>query len=458
MSSAARLFLVDDDDAIRLSLRLYFGSKGFHVTDCASLASARSALERETFDVAVVDFHLGDGSALEVLERCKQRLPEMPVLVLTGKASISSAVASMRAGAVDFVEKPIALPELHDRVRGALESSRHLLRRALRESGPMRVASGVNPFLGTSRAIRELEAMARRVLNARTPVLLTGETGTGKGVLAAWIHAHSARAEGQFVSINCAGLGRELLENELFGHDRGAFTGALTAKVGLLEVADHGTLFLDELAEMDLGIQARLLTVLEEKRFRRLGDVRERSADFRLIAATNADLEERAARGTFRADLLYRISAVTLRVPSLRDRAEDLGDLVEHLLARLRAETHRPGLRITEEALAALRQHPWPGNIRELRNTLERAVLLDDDDALQPDSFALQSADPHEETPVELGSLEQLTQHHVAQALTQEKGNVGRAAARLGISRTTLYAVAKRAGLSLSKFRTPSGG
>jgi DNA-binding NtrC family response regulator len=296
--------------------------------------------------------------------------------------------------------------------------------------------------------MRRLQREAQVVLEANSPVLLLGETGAGKGVLARWLHRHGRRAGEPFVDLNCAGLSRELLESELFGHERGAFTGAVASKVGLLEAAHRGTLFLDEIGDMDLAIQARLLKVLEEQRFRRVGDVRERRVDIRLISATHHDIEELVRQEKFREDLFYRIGAIPLRVPPLRERREDIVPLAQEMLARLGNDLGRTGTRLSQSACDALINHEWPGNIRELRNVLERALLLARGPVIEAGMLSLETelrteASPSDGVSPDL-SLEEVERQHIERVLKHEGGHVERAAVRLGISRSTLYQKIKR--------------
>ncbi|MGH8533941.1 MAG: sigma-54 interaction domain-containing protein, partial [Gammaproteobacteria bacterium] len=301
--------------------------------------------------------------------------------------------------------------------------------------------TALDPFAGTSAAIRLLAVEAERVASSEGPMLILGETGTGKNVLARWIHQHSARGQEAFVDINCAGLTREFLETELFGHQKGAFTGAVTTKPGLFEVAHNGTLFLDEIGDMDLEVQPKLLKAIEEKRFRRLGDVRERAVDVRLIAATHCDLSALAAGNKFRRDLYYRINTFRLTIPPLRERKEDIPLLARHLLDRLCAERGQRVLELDEGAERALLEYRWPGNIRELRNVLERAAVLCDGDVVRRRDLSFEGE--LEATRVEgLDShltLEQLERRHIEQVLREEQGHVERGAKRLGISRSSLY-------------------
>jgi transcriptional regulator with PAS, ATPase and Fis domain len=310
----------------------------------------------------------------------------------------------------------------------------------------------IDPFLGMSPAMRDLARQARQVLSTDSPILIQGETGTGKGVLARWLHANGPRADEAFVDLNCAGLSRDLLETELFGHEKGAFTGAAQSKTGLLEVAHRGTVFLDEIGDVDPVVQPKLLKVLEEKHFRRLGDVRDRRVDIRLIGATHQDLAALVRDKRFRSDLYFRISAIPLDVPPLRARAEDIPLLVQRILERVIADLGRGRMPLSDEALGALTTYSWPGNIRELRNVLERAVLLNDHDRIE-------ARDLRFDTHRDGGSgdsdssltLIDLERKHIGRVLSEEGGHVDRAAKRLGIPRSSLYQKIKKHGLRPSR-------
>jgi transcriptional regulator with GAF, ATPase, and Fis domain len=310
----------------------------------------------------------------------------------------------------------------------------------------------VDPFDLPSAAMRALAEDASRVALSDSPVLILGETGVGKGVLARWLHDHGARADEAFVDLNCASLSRELLETELFGHEKGAFTGAVAAKEGLLEVAHRGTLFLDEIGDVDQAVQPKLLKVLEEKRFRRLGDVRDREVDVRLVAATHQDLSEAVREKRFRSDLYFRISALPLVIPPLRERPEDVAALAPSLLARIGADLGRHDLALSPEAVEALQEYGWPGNTRELRNVLERAAILSREQVLVPRdlrfSSALEGASPAADSRL---TLEEVERRHIERVLGEEGGHVERTARRLGVPRSSLYERIKRLAIAVRR-------
>jgi DNA-binding NtrC family response regulator len=342
----------------------------------------------------------------------------------------------------------VALPSLHTLLVRAIENKRLRQQSLVSQSKERR--SRLNPFLGTSPAIRRLRELALRVLSSESPILIQGETGAGKGVLAKWIHENGPRAEEVFMDLNCAGLEREFLETELFGHERGAFTGAVHAKPGLLEVADRGTVFLDEIGDIDLAVQPKLLKVLEVHQFRRLVDVHDRTVDIRLISATHRDLNELVRQQRFREDLFYRITIIPLRIPPLRERAEDIPVLAEEILGRIAADRGCDAIRLDPTAMSVLQHYPWPGNIREMRNVLERAaqitqhsLLTVKDLELQYPAHITQGGDEHSTMTRHNLTLREVEAHYIEAVLQEEAGSIERAARRLGISRSSLYGKVK---------------
>jgi DNA-binding NtrC family response regulator len=449
-----RLLVVDDDPGSRFALREYFALRGFEVDEADSLKAALASFQSARPDAAVLDYSLPDGTALDLLPRLRALDPGVPLVVLTGHGSIDLAVQAVKEGAEHFFTKPVELATLAVVVERLLDQQRQRQRAAAGRSREARRA--VDPFLGTSDAIRRLAEEAARIQESDSPVLIQGETGTGKGVLAAWLHRKGPRAEEAFVDLNCATLSKELLESELFGHEKGAFTGAVAAKPGLLEVAHRGTLFLDEVGDMDPLVQPKLLKVLEEQRYRRVGEVRDRQVDVRLIAATHQDLAEAVRDKRFRGDLFYRISTIPLAVPPLRERAEDLPLLARELLDRIADELARPPAQVGPRALRALQEYGWPGNVRELRNVLERAALLcrdrtiDEGDlrflggAAEPSPAPSGDARPRSDTSL---TLEEVERRHIAAVLEEEGGRVEATARRLGVPRSSLYKRLRALGL-----------
>ncbi len=439
-----RILVVEDDEPTRFGLRSFLASRNYEVVEAATDKEAREKLIDSRPDVALLDHNLPDGNGLDLLRWIKGTDPAISVVVLTAEARLDLAVQSIREGAENFLAKPAELPALAVMIERILDSQRSRKREL---AGQARERRGeVDPFLGESRQIRELEKQARLVLGSESPILIRGATGTGKSLLAGWIHRNGSRASEAFVDANCAGFSRELLDSELFGHERGAFTGASSSKQGLLEVAHKGTLFLDEIGDMEPGVQAKLLKVLEEKRFRRVGEVRDRRVDIRLVAATHQDLEELGKAGKFRQDLFFRISTLPLEVPALRDRPGDIPFLAREIVRRLEVEIDRTDAELTDDGIEALQAHSWPGNIRELKNVLERALLQlpPGQRRLGAKSFKFSKAAPGgAEWSSEL-TLAQVERLHIERVLEEEKGSIEKAARRLGISRTALYDKTKK--------------
>jgi DNA-binding NtrC family response regulator len=435
-----RVLVVDDASTARTALARFLSTKNLDVAESGSCAGALDQLRRGPWNVAIFDYALPDGTAFDLIEEWKQTYPACAVIVLTGHGSIDLAVKTVQAGADHFLTKPVDLPSLHALIERLLEQQRdRQTSRALRSER----RAEETPFIGTSRGIQALREEADRLRSEDLPVLILGETGSGKGVLARWLHEHSRRAREAMVDLNCAGLTREFLETELFGHERGAFTGATQAKEGLVEIADQGALFLDEIGDVDLQIQPKLLKVLEEQRFRRLGETRDRVVDVRLISATHHDLPRLVTEGRFRGDLFFRISTVTLHLPPLRERREDIPLLARELLRRGRTQSE-----LSEGAMAALQAYDWPGNIRELRNVLERALLVASGTAIGPEHLQFQFSRRRSTSMAAGGdTLVEVERAHIERVLDDELRSVERAARRLGIPRNTLYYKMRKHGI-----------
>lgn len=428
----------EDDRAIRGALNEFLQSLDYEVIEASSCEAIRVAFRASCPDAAILDYSLPDGTALDLLPYLRQSYPSVPLILLTGNGTIQLAVRAIKEGAEQFLTKPVEMAAIAVVLERALKNQRNHQKQLAGRARERRET--VDPFLGTSAAIRQVAEQAERVCCSHCPVLIAGETGSGKGVLAKWLHDHSPRSDEPFVDLNCAGFGRELLETELFGHEVGAFTGAVQRKLGLLEVAQRGTVFLDEIGDMDLQIQPKLLKILEEKRFRRLGDTQERQLDVRLIAASHEDLAQLVQQKKFRSDLYFRVNTVILRVPPLRERLEDIPLLAQHFFQRVAVDLGRLHLTLSDHTLETLKVYSWPGNIRELKNVIERAVLLATGETIRPRDLHLEF---HGKAPVNgdesLLTFREIQQLHIEKALTAERGNVGRAAARLEMTRSTLY-------------------
>ncbi len=434
-----KILVVDDDETILFAIRDFMEVHGFMVEEAESCAEAEMKYRADVFDAVTLDYSLPDGNAIDLLPRLKAIDPGVPIILLTAHARVDLAVQAIQQGAEQFLVKPLDLPALMVVVERALENQRNRRRQLARDArDPSRWA--VDPFVGQSTAIHRLGEQSRLAASTESPILIRGETGTGKSELARWLHRHSTRASEPMLELNCGGFTREFLETELFGHEKGAFTGAISAKVGLLEAANRGTVFLDEIGDMDLQLQPRILKAIEEKRFRRLGAVQDQKVDFRLIAATHQQLDRLVQEQRFRSDLFYRISAIQIFVPPLRERAEDIPVLAQRILDRLTGECGRERMELTPSAQRFLQKHPWPGNIRELRNVLERALMgarlavLDTPDL----DFAASPQGSFQEGGANL-TLKELERKYILQILHEEGGHVDRAAKRLDIPRSTLY-------------------
>ncbi|RMG09865.1 MAG: sigma-54-dependent Fis family transcriptional regulator [Planctomycetota bacterium] len=452
--TATRILLVEDERAYRELLERQLARRGHTVHACAR---AEDALEAPEADVLICDISLPGMSGLDLLRRLKERCPTLEAIVLTGRGSVATAVEAMGLGAYHYFEKPVKLAELDLYVRGAAEK-----RRLAEENRDLReqLARGPRPpaFVGSSLAVKKVREWIARAAGAPAPVLIEGETGTGKDLVARAIHEASPRKDGPFVAINCGALSETLLENELFGHVAGAFTGASKEQRGLFEVADGGTLFIDEVAEMSLEIQKKFLRVLENGEFRRLGEARVRTADVRVVAATNRVLKERVASGGFREDLYYRLNVLSVRTPPLREHLEDLPLLVEELLEQARAR-HGRAFRVEPAVLERFSRYDWPGNVRELKNVLERAMVLAPGNTIglaqcpglgEEPSGAGPSGPPSgagEGADVASERLEDIEREHIRRVLEACAGNKTLAARRLGLSLRSLYRRLERLGI-----------
>ena len=450
------VLVIDDEPSIRLGLRTTLEQHSYAVLEAGTCEEGSAAFRRTRPDAVILDYLLPDGDALALMEKIREADADVPVIVLTGHASIDLAVRAIKQGAESFLTKPIELPALLVVLQRAVENQRARRRERAERTG--RGRQTVDPFLGESAAVRDCREKALRVVSSDRPVLILGETGAGKGVLARWLHESGPRSRAAFVGQNCAALSRELLESELFGHAKGAFTGADRNKMGLVEMAHRGTLFLDEIGDVDAAIQPKLLTVIEDMRFRRLGEVRDLLVDVRIVAATHQNLADLVQRKLFRADLYFRINTLPLRVPPLRERTEDIPILARHFVALVGEELGRGEVSLGRSALAALGSYAWPGNIRELRNVLERAVLLSDARELSARDLIFEasvapSAPPAGDMPGPGASLADVERWHVLRVLEAEGGGIPQAAERLGVPRSTLYGKLRAYGIDSPRRR-----
>jgi DNA-binding NtrC family response regulator len=441
-----RILVVDDEDTIRQAVTNFLEVKGFETAAARDCEEAEKCVRGLRPDVAVLDYNLPDGNALDLMSRLRSIDPFLPFILLTGFGSIDLAVQAVKQGAEQFLTKPADLPTLVVLIQRIVENQRNRQKQIAERA--RRGRDQMNPFLGNSPAIRRMSELSHRVVATDSSVLILGETGTGKGVLARWMHDNSGRSAEAFVDLNCGGFTRDLLETELFGHEKGAFTGAVQAKVGLLEIAHKGTVFLDEIGDMDAQVQPKLLKVLEDKQFRRLGDVRDRRVDIRLIAATHQDMAKLVRGKSFRSDLYFRISTIPLTTPPLRERTDDIPVLANYFLERLTLDLGCRDTELSPKALAALQSYPWPGNIRELRNVLERAILLSGNRVLTERDLNFDSTP--EIDPQHTGfarTLADVERDYIEEVLLKEGGRVEAAAKKLGIPRSSLYQKIKEFGI-----------
>jgi two-component system response regulator AtoC len=435
--ASARVLVLDDDDLLRAIVTERLDRSGYDVAATRSVAEARAAIAHEPPDIALLDVKLPDGEGMDLLPDLADT--DTPVVMMTAHATVQLAVSALKLGARDFLEKPFNLDKLEATLHSALEMTR--MRREVKALRQQFSASGV--IVGTSPAMQDVLRLIEKIAPAdATTILLESETGTGKGVLARLIHQLSPRAKGAFVSVTCSALAESLMESELFGHEKGAFTDARSMKRGLVELAEGGTLFLDEIGELSLRVQSKLLQFLEDKTFRRVGGTRDLHVNTRIIAATNRDLEAEVAAGNFRSDLNYRLRVVPVKIPVLRDRRSDIEPLAKHFIETFNQEFGKRIHRIDPDAMELLLDYLWPGNVRELRNVLERAVLLNEGDVLQASSLPVELRTGHPsdgKLPIAFPAggidLETLERALLDEALRRAEGNRSNAGRLLGLSR-----------------------
>ncbi|PWT76209.1 MAG: sigma-54-dependent Fis family transcriptional regulator [Proteobacteria bacterium] len=448
------LLLIEDEPLLSAELSRHFKREGFEVVSADTVAKAKKLLLQDELQPLVVlsDMNLPDGNALDLLESIRPHAPDGEWLFLTGYGGVADSVRALRLGAYDFLEKPCELDRLNLVVAGAARSAR--AQRQLRERAAVENRRYTpSAYVGHSPAARSVREMLTKLASIPlSTLLLTGETGTGKGLAARVLHYSGARREGPLVEVNCAALPHDLLESELFGHEPGAFTGARGRRRGLMEQAHRGTIFLDEIGELGLDLQAKLLTAIEDRRLRRLGGTQQVEIDVQIVAASNRNLSERTKAGAFRSDLYHRITVFTLELPPLRQRTEDLDELVPLFVAEFNAKAGKSVRLIPDSVWAVLRTHDWPGNVRELRNVIERCVLLSDTQALAAQWLQLSPTQRPDETsdlypprPNELRlvldgklNLDEIEKAVVSRALELSEYNVAAAARLLGTSRETL--------------------
>jgi DNA-binding NtrC family response regulator len=457
---SARILVVDDEDIVRASCRRALGNGERTVDTAASGTEALKKIDEGHYDVVLLDIKMPDVDGLEVLQRVKESHPEIEVVMVTGLSQIETAVRAMKLGAFDYVPKPFDPDELAVVVDRALEH-----RRLLQENVSLKSAVGskyrFENIIGASPRMQEVFRLIAQCAPTNTTVLITGESGTGKELIARAIHYNSLRKDNPIVPVDCMSLSENLLESELFGHVKGAFTGAIANKRGLLEVASGGSVFLDEVGNIPLSIQAKLLRVIQEREFKAVGDTRTQSANIRLICATNRDLRAMVAEASFRDDLFYRINIFPIRVPALRERREDIPALAFHFLKSCSAEIGKPVTRFSDDALSLLMSHDWPGNVRELENAVHRAVILASDDVVRKAHLAGLGGQPAGDAPrtgeelkkikkaAREKSVEAIEKAFVLDALKRNDWNVTRSAEETGMQRANFQALMKKHGIRL---------
>jgi DNA-binding NtrC family response regulator len=438
-----RVLVVEDEALMRSIITDLMRGEGYEVVEAPSGEMAWQIFEQEKIDLAILDLNLGGGSSgLDVLKKMRDVDSEVMAIIVTAYASVESAVQALQQGAYDYITKPFANDHLKNQVRHALEAKalfkeNHFLRRELREKYRF------ENIIGKGDAIESVFRIMEKVARTDSSVLITGESGTGKELVARAIHFTSERANARFLPINCGALPENLLESELFGYKRGAFTGAMNEKIGLLKAADKGTVFLDEIGDMPLALQVKLLRVLQEREVYPLGSNDPVSFDVRVLCATNKDLEAEVRAGRFREELLYRINVITIKMPPLRERKDDIPLLANHFLKRFERTLSRGGMRFSKGAMKLLLGYAWPGNVRELENTIERAAILAETDVVHshdlPDKLRSNAMPPGVEIDNGNVTLEDLEREHIKRVLGRVEGNKDRAAQMLGIHVSTLY-------------------
>jgi DNA-binding NtrC family response regulator len=455
----ARLLIVDDEKLIRWSLQDCLVKQGYQVSTAENGAEAEKALEEQAFDLVLLDYRLPDVTDLGLLKSIRQRFPELPVLMITAHASVENAVAALQAGAADYVGKPFQLEEIIHRVAKLLERQR-LEKEVERHQKEKSREFSFDRLIGKSPAMQQVFALVQRVLETDdATILIHGESGTGKDVLAKAIHYNSSRSGGPYVNITCTAIPETLLESILFGHEKGAFTDARSQKRGLFEDADGGTVFLDEIGDMTPYLQGKLLRFLEDKTFRRVGGNQDIEVDVRIIAATNKDLQKLVQKGQFREDLYFRLKVIPIEMPPLRERKGDIPLLVDSFLAEFNREFKKNVRAISPVLMARLENYRWPGNVRELRNSIERAMILSRGEVIEAEDLPLDIIDESEasaflgESPIRLTKkgiqIEKLEEDLVRQALKLTGGNQTQAGRLLGLNRDQIRYRVEKFGIAL---------
>lgn len=461
----SRVLVIEDNETMRSGVALVMERMGHEAVEAASGPEGLDRLQEQAFDLVITDYKMEEMNGLEVLQTVRRERPDTDVVLITAYGTIEIAVEAMKMGAVDFITKPFPPDALRLKVEKVLEhrETRKARERLDEENRYLREEIGgrynFGEMVGESSRMQEVFAMVQKVAASDSAVLVYGESGTGKELVARAIHRESARGEGPFVKVNCGSLPRELVESELFGHEKGAFTGAVRQKKGKFELAERGTIFLDEIGDIPLEVQVHLLRVLQENEFDRVGGEETLKADVRVVAATHRSLKEMVTERSFREDLFYRLEVIPIHLPPLRARKGDIPDLVEHFLQKKCREMNRPIVRLADRALEALVNYSWPGNVRELENVIERTVVLSDGEEVNANDLPLTFEQAQGEEGIALPEgrvaltrkLEELERQLIEQALAQARGVKTRAAEILGIKTSALYYKLDKYGLEGSK-------
>ena len=454
MSSPIGILIVDDDEITCNLLEEVLSKEGYVVDKALNGREAIDKGENKPYDVVLTDIRMIDVDGMEVLRAYRQKSPDSIIIMMTAFGSIETAIGAIKEGAYDYVSKPFKLDEIKLTIRRALEQKR-LLQENLFYRQELITKYKLENIVGRSPQMLQVYKTVARVAESRSTVLIAGESGTGKELVARAIHFNSPRSSKPYVAVDCGSLAETLLESELFGHVRGAFTGAVTNKKGLFEEADNGTCFLDEVGDISLAMQAKLLRVIQEHEIKRVGGTETTKIDVRIIAATNKNLEELVAEKKFREDLFYRLNVVSIHLPPLRERLDDIPFLADHFLRKYAAENEKPVSRVSAEVLDLLLRYQWPGNVRELENVIERAVTLSPHSLILPEDLPRRlRVEPSEISATSLPSqvsLTELEKIYIKKVLEETGGNKKRAADILGIDRRTLYRMAARYGISLKR-------
>ncbi|BCG46940.1 sigma-54 dependent DNA-binding response regulator [Citrifermentans bremense] len=457
MKQNIKILVIEDDDSSREALLILLKSIGFTVKGCSSGQDGLAVLSGEPFDIVITDLFLPDLNGIDILSRVKESSPRTEVILVTGYGSAETAVQAMKKGAYDYITKPLNIEELRIIIDKALEkgqlvSENVYLKKQLREKYEFA------NIIGNSQAMQQLFSRMKRIIKTDSTVLILGESGTGKELVAKAIHFNGNRKDKPFIAVNCSAIPENLLESELFGHVKGAFTGAVKEKVGKFEAANYGTIFLDEIGTLPMHLQTKLLRVLQEQELERVGSNKQIKLDVRVVSATNVNLEEEVARGNFREDLFYRLNVIPIVIPPLRERIEDILPLTKHFLEKNCRSMQRPIMHIDKEALEALEAYPWNGNVRELENIIERIVALTEGDLITlrdlPANIVKNYVEgtPTSVTPAGIdmvAAINEIEKRMIGEALQLAGGVKARAAVMLNINRTTLVEKMRRLGIPL---------